>query len=67
MLTYEKALEAIAFLKQQIADLTAERDRLKSESTNASNALSASHEQNAELSSELNDATAALELLGVSE
>lgn len=67
MLTYEKALEEIEFLKAQIADLTAERDRLKSESTNASDALSVSHERNSELSSELNDAVNALNMLGIEE
>lgn len=63
MLTYEKALEIIEFQKQQIADLTAERDRLKAESTNVSDALSISNEHNAELSEQYNDAVNALENL----
>jgi len=66
-MTVEEMATLIEFQKQQIADLTAERDRLKSESTNASTALSASHEQNAELSEQYNDAVNALEVLGVTE
>lgn len=59
--------ELIAHLRQQIADLTAERDRLKVESANASEALSASHETNSELSESNSDMRSALELLGVGE
>jgi len=66
-MTVEEMATLIEFQKQQISDLTAERDRLKSESTNASTALSASHEQNAELSANYNDAVTALEMLGVNE
>ena len=67
MISYEKALEIIEYQKQQIDDLTAERDRLKAESTNATGALIASNESNERLSNELSDATDALGLLGVEE
>lgn len=67
MITYEEALQLIEHYKQQIADLTAERDRLKAESANASDALSVSHEQNAELSASYTDAVNALGLLGIKE
>lgn len=67
MITYEKALEKIDFLERQLADVTAERDRLRAESANASEALSASHGHSAELSSELTDAINALDMMGVSE
>lgn len=59
--------ELIAHLRKQIEDLTAERDRLKEESANASEALSASNVTNAELSESNNDMRDALELLGVTE
>ena len=59
--------ELIAFQRQQIEDLTAERDRLKAESTNASTALMASNESNAELCGENNDMREALALLGIDE
>lgn len=57
----------IAHLRKQIDDLTVERDRLKAESANASEALSASNETNAELSADNNDMRDALELLGIDE
>ena len=57
----------IAHLRKQIEDLTVERDRLKAESANASEALSASNITNAELSGSNNDMRDALELLGVTE
>lgn len=57
--------ELIAFLRQQIEDLTAERDRLRAESANASDALAWSQGTNAELSEENNDMRTALEILGV--
>lgn len=59
--------ELIAHLRQQIADLTAERDRLKNESTNASEALIVSNESNAELCEDNNDMRSALALLGVTD
>ena len=59
--------ELIAFLRKQIENLTAERDRLKAESANASEALSASNVTNAELSESNNDMRDALELLGIDE
>lgn len=59
--------ELITHLRQQIEDLTVERDRLKAESANASEALSASNVTNAELSESNNDMRDALELLGVTE
>ena len=61
---YEALIE---FQRQQIADLTAERDRLKAESTNASTALMASNESNAELCVDNNDMRDALALLGVTD
>lgn len=67
MISYEKALELIEFQKQQIEDLTAERDRLKAESENSSEALMASNESNAEYSAENNDMRDALALLGVTD
>lgn len=57
--------ELIAHLRQQIADLTAERDRLKAESTNASETLMSSNESNAAYSEENNDMREALAMLGV--
>lgn len=59
--------ELIAFLRQHISDLTEERDRLKSESTNASEALMASNESNAALCVDNNDMRDALALLGVTD
>ena len=59
--------ELIAFLRQQIDDLTAERDRLKAESANASEALMASNESNAALSETANDMYEALQMLGIEE
>lgn len=47
--------ELIAHLQKQIENLTAERDRLKEESTNSSIALSASNENNMALATENND------------
>ena len=57
----------IAFQRQQIADLTTERDRLRNESANSSEALMASNEANAELCESNNDMRDALALLGVTE
>lgn len=65
MITYEKALEIIEFQRKQIEDLTAERDRLRGESENASDALAWSQGTNAELSAENNDMRTALEMLGI--
>lgn len=65
MISYEKAIEIIEFQRQQIEDLTAERDRLKSESSNASTALMASNETNAIIGADNNDMREALALLGV--
>lgn len=59
--------ELIAHLRQQIEDLTAERDRLKAESTNASTALMVSNESNAALSETANDMYEALQMLGIDE
>ena len=67
MISYEKALEIIEFQKQQITDLTAERDRLKAESANASEALSESNQRNTVLQDGYNDAVDALNMLGVTE
>lgn len=67
MISYEEAIEIIEFQRQQIDDLTAERDRLKAESANASEALMASNESNAELCEDNNDMRDALALLGVTE
>lgn len=61
---YEALIE---HLRQQIEDLTAERDRLKTESTNASAALIASNESNSELYADNNDMRGALALLGVTD
>ena len=55
--------ELLEFYKQQIADLTAERDRLKAESANCTEALSASNERIAGLSDDYSDAVTALEML----
>ena len=59
--------ELIAFLRQQIEALTAERDKLKSESANASSALALSNETNAEVIAVNEDMYAALTLLGIEE
>ena len=59
--------ELIAFLRQQIEALTAERDKLKSESANASSALALSNETNAEVIAVNEDMYAALALLGIEE
>lgn len=59
--------ELIAFLRQQLEDLTAERDKLKSESANASSALALSNETNAEVIAANEDMYAALALLGIEE
>lgn len=67
MISYEKALELIEFQKQQIEGLTAERDRLRAESANSSEALMASNERNAEYSAENNDMREALAMLGVTD
>ena len=67
MLSYEKALELIEFQKQQIEDLTAERDRLRTESANSSDALSTSNASNAAYSAENIDMRDALALLGIEE
>jgi len=67
MISYEKALEMIAFQEQKIADLTAENERLKSESANCSGALASSNAQNAELCAENADMRDALTILGVTE
>lgn len=61
---YEALIE---FQRQQIADLTAERDRLRDESANSSEALMASNEANAVFCEENNDMRDALALLGVME
>ena len=61
---YEALIE---FQRQQIENLTAERDRLKAESTNASEALMASNESNAAYSEANSDMRDALALLGVTE
>lgn len=59
--------ELIAFLRQQIADLTTERDRLKAESENATQALILSNEANIEMSDENADMLDALMELGLEE
>lgn len=59
--------ELIANLRQHIGDLTAERDRLKAESENASEALMTSNETNAELCEINNDMHEALQMLGIDE
>ena len=59
--------ELIAFLRQQIEALTAERDRLRSESANASSALALSNETNAEVIAVNEDMYEALALLGIEE
>lgn len=59
--------ELITFLRQQLEDLTAERDKLKSESANASSALALSNETNAEVIAANEDMYAALALLGIEE
>lgn len=59
--------ELIAFLRQQITDLTEERDRLRAESENASSALVLSNETNAEVIAVNNDMYEALALLGIEE
>lgn len=65
MISYEKALETIAFLEQQLNDLISERDRLGLESSNASNALINSNEQNSILCEEFGNAQEALLILGI--
>lgn len=59
--------ELIAFLRQQLEDLIAERDKLKSESANASSALALSNVTNAEVIAVNEDMYAALALLGIEE
>ena len=59
--------ELIAFQQQQIEDLTVERDRLRDESANSSEALMASNEANAVFCEANNDMRDALALLGVTE
>ena len=59
--------ELISFLRQQLEDLTAERDKLKSESANASSALALSNETNAEVIAANEDMYVALALLGIEE
>ena len=61
---YEALIE---HLRRQIADLTAERDRLKAESENSTAALLSTSETNAVLSAENSDMRDALALLGIPE
>ena len=59
--------ELIAFLRKRIEDLTVERDKLKSESANASSALELSNETNAAVIADNEDMYEALALLGIEE
>lgn len=59
--------ELVSFLRQQTADLTAERDKLRAESENASRALNIANEANTQISRENTDMLAALTELGLEE
>lgn len=59
--------DLVSFLRQQIEDLTTERDKLKAESENASQALIFANEANTQMSEENLDMLEALAELGLEE
>lgn len=59
--------DLVSFLRQQIEDLKIERDKLKAESENASQALIFANEVNTQMSEENLDMLEALAELGLEE